>query len=48
MAAGAVVNSLDAMFKGNSDERCGTVFAAVRPPGHHAHMEKSAGFCIFN
>jgi len=23
-------------------------FAIVRPPGHHAHPEKSSGFCIFN
>ncbi len=23
-------------------------FAVVRPPGHHAHADKSDGFCIFN
>lgn len=23
-------------------------FAAVRPPGHHAHRDKAAGFCLFN
>jgi len=23
-------------------------FAAVRPPGHHARVEKAAGFCLFN
>ncbi|MEK9181077.1 MAG: histone deacetylase family protein [Patescibacteria group bacterium] len=23
-------------------------FAVVRPPGHHAHPDRSSGFCIFN
>jgi len=23
-------------------------FAVVRPPGHHAHRDKTAGFCFFN
>ncbi len=23
-------------------------FALTRPPGHHAHIDKSSGFCIFN
>ncbi len=25
-----------------------TAFAAIRPPGHHAHPGRGAGFCIFN
>lgn len=23
-------------------------FALARPPGHHAHVDKSSGFCVFN
>ncbi len=26
----------------------GGVFALVRPPGHHASMDRSEGFCLFN
>ncbi len=33
MAAGAVIESSDALFK---HKTCDSVFAAVRPPGHHA------------
>ncbi len=43
-AAGAVVAGVDAVMKG----KVRTVFAAVRPPGHHALPTVPGGFCLFN
>jgi len=43
-AAGAVVEGVDLVMAG----KVNNVFCNVRPPGHHAHRSKSAGFCIFN
>lgn len=45
MAAGACVEACDALMG-----RCevDSVFAAVRPPGHHASASTSQGFCVFN
>ena len=45
MAVGAIINSLDVILK---DKICRSVFAAVRPPGHHCDNETIAGFCLFN
>ena len=42
-AAGAL-SITDAVFKDQIDNG----FAAIRPPGHHAAVESSKGFCIFN
>jgi acetoin utilization deacetylase AcuC-like enzyme len=44
MAAGAVVGSVRRVLDGRWDR----AFCSVRPPGHHAHEDSSAGFCIFN
>jgi acetoin utilization deacetylase AcuC-like enzyme len=43
-AAGAVVAGVDAVMAG----KVRTVFAAVRPPGHHALPSVPGGFCLFN
>jgi len=43
-AAGALVAAVEAVFDGNAEN----VFAAVRPPGHHASATLPAGFCLFN
>lgn len=45
MAVGAIINSLDVILK---DKICRSVFAAVRPPGHHCDNETITGFCFFN
>jgi acetoin utilization deacetylase AcuC-like enzyme len=43
-AAGAVVESVDAVMKGEA----ANAFCAVRPPGHHAEPGHAMGFCLFN
>ncbi len=43
-AAGGVITAIDKVMKGELD----TAFCAVRPPGHHAEIDKAMGFCYFN
>jgi acetoin utilization deacetylase AcuC-like enzyme len=43
-AVGASCDAVDAVVKGDYT----TVWALLRPPGHHATAEKSMGFCLFN
>lgn len=41
--AGAVVRGVDMVLSGEA----GNVFAAIRPPGHHAETDGAMGFCLF-
>lgn len=44
LAAGLVIEAAQAVRAGDA----GVAFAAVRPPGHHAHREQGKGFCLVN
>ena len=44
LAAGAVVTGIEAV----AENKCYSVFCAVRPPGHHAERDRPMGFCLFN
>jgi len=43
-AAGAVKEGVDLVVRGEIDN----AFCMIRPPGHHARISQSMGFCIFN
>ncbi len=43
-AVGAVITALKKCKDGEIDR----AFCAVRPPGHHAEVDRAMGFCIFN
>lgn len=44
LAVGGVLKAIDLVMKGDLD----SAFCAVRPPGHHAEIDKPMGFCYFN
>lgn len=44
LACGAGLTAIDAVAGGEHD----CAFVAVRPPGHHALIDKPMGFCLFN
>jgi acetoin utilization deacetylase AcuC-like enzyme len=43
-AAGALTAAVDAVVRGEVSN----AFCAVRPPGHHAEVDRAMGFCLFN
>lgn len=44
LAVGGVLKAIDMVMKGEIDN----AFCAIRPPGHHAEVDKPMGFCYFN
>jgi len=47
LAAGGLLNAVDALLA-PGPEAPSSVFAFVRPPGHHAEPDRGMGFCLFN
>lgn len=43
-ASGAVLDAIDALM----DKRATTAFCNIRPPGHHAEVDRAMGFCLVN
>jgi acetoin utilization deacetylase AcuC-like enzyme len=44
LAVGGILETIDRVMEGQIDN----AFCAVRPPGHHAEVNKAMGFCYFN
>jgi acetoin utilization deacetylase AcuC-like enzyme len=49
LAVGGLLEAVDALVsRPSSPVSSSSVFAFVRPPGHHAEQDRGMGFCIFN
>ncbi len=49
LAAGGLLQGVDALLNPQSAIRnLKSIFAFVRPPGHHAEPSRGMGFCVFN
>ncbi|HEX9020143.1 MAG TPA: histone deacetylase [Nitrospirota bacterium] len=49
LAAGGLLNAVDSLLTPHSELRApNSIFAFVRPPGHHAEPGRGMGFCLFN
>lgn len=46
-AAGAAISAVDAVI-GSDASAPDSLFAMIRPPGHHATPDRAMGFCLFN
>ncbi|CAK9113737.1 unnamed protein product [Durusdinium trenchii] len=46
LSTGCLLSLVDKCLEKGDGPRCG--FAAIRPPGHHATVDKASGFCMFN
>jgi acetoin utilization deacetylase AcuC-like enzyme len=44
LAVGGIIDTVDRVMRGEIDN----AFCAVRPPGHHAEVNRVMGFCFFN
>ena len=44
LAVGGIIDTVDRVMMGEIDN----AFCAVRPPGHHAEVNRVMGFCFFN
>ncbi len=47
-AAGAIIAAIDLVFNKDEAPKLQNAFCAIRPPGHHAAVPPSSGFCLFN